>query len=266
MSMQSGVKLLKFKKILKIYTYTILILIYIPLVFIIVQSFNASKYPGVWKGFTLKWYFELARDVEIVTATVNGLIVAVISAIISTFLGGLAAYVFGRKIRKEIVDSFFYVPIVIPEIVESVSLLMLYVFAGVELGFWTVLIGHTAYNISYAYVALKPQFSMTSQSIEDAALTLGAKPFDVFIRVYFPMALPGIISSLLITFTMSFDDFIKTSFTTGPGFKTLPLVIWARAAKARATPEINALATIMIVISLLASYIYTRQIIARTEK
>ncbi|MEM0257603.1 MAG: ABC transporter permease subunit, partial [Thermofilum sp.] len=132
-------------------------------------------------------------------------------------------------------------------------------------GFWTVLVGHTAYNIAYAYVALKPQFAITSRNIEAAALTLGAKPFDVFIRIYFPLAMPGVVSSLLITFVMSFDDFVKTAFTTGPGFKTLPLVIWSRAARGRATQDLNALATILIVVSLVASYVYTRQVFARRE-
>jgi len=101
--------------------------------------------------------------------------------------------------------------------------------------------------------------------VEDAAYTLGAKPFDVFVRVYFPMALPGIISSILITFSMSFDDFVKTAFTTGPGFKTLPLVIWARAARGRATSELNALATILIAISLVTSYVYTKQVFAKRK-
>lgn len=256
---------LRLRGVLKIYVFVLLAFLYVPLLYIIVQSFNSAKYPGEWKGFTLNWYFELLRDQEIFNAMVNGLSVAILSAIISTVLGGLAAYYFSKK-NEKFVDSFFYAPIVIPEIVESVSLLMLYYYAGVELGFWTVLIGHTAYNVSYAYVALKPQFQVTSRSMEEAAYTLGAKPFDVFVRVYFPLALPGIIASLLITFAMSFDDFVKTAFTTGPGFKTLPLVIWARAARGRATSELNALATIMILVSLVASYIYSKQTLSSIEK
>lgn len=248
---------------LKAYTYALLAALYLPLIFIVVQSFNAAKYPGPVEGFTLKWYLELFRDSEVAVATLNGLAVAVLSSAISTALGGVAAYFFTRRGGSSTVDNFFYAPIVIPEIVESVSLLMLFYYAQAELGFWTVLIGHTAYNVSYAYVALKPQFKATSTSVEEAAYTLGARPFDVFIRVYFPLALPGILSSLLITFSMSFDDFVKTAFTTGPGFKTLPLVIWARAARGRATSELNALATIMILVSLAASYFYTRNVYAR---
>ncbi|MGB9708487.1 MAG: ABC transporter permease [Infirmifilum sp.] len=253
------------RKVLKIYTYLLLAFIYAPLIFVIIQSFNVSKYPGDLKGFTLRWYSELLLDSEVLTAALNGASVALISSILSTILGGLAAYYFARRRSSPLVDNFFYAPIVIPEIVESVSLLMLYYYVGAELGFWTVLIGHTAYNVSYAYVALKPQFRLTATNVEDAAYTLGAKPFDVFVRVYFPLALPGIISSLLITFSMSFDDFIKTAFTTGPGFKTLPLVIWARAARGRATSELNALATILIAVSLLTSYIYTRQVFKGKE-
>ncbi|MEZ0345708.1 MAG: ABC transporter permease [Infirmifilum sp.] len=249
-----------FKKALKAYTYFLLIAIYLPLLFVIIQSFNTAKYPGEIKGFTTQWYFQLAGDAEVLTATFNGFSVALLSSLLSTALGGIAAYYFAKKGSTSFVDSFFYAPIVIPEIVESVSLLMLYYYLNSELGFWTVLIGHTAYNVSYSYVALKPQFKMTSSSVEEAAYTLGAKPFDVFIRVYFPLALPGVISSILITFSMSFDDFVKTAFTTGPGFKTLPLVIWARAARGRATSELNALATVLIVISLLTSYVYTRQV------
>lgn len=247
-------------KLLKAYTYLLLVLLYIPLLLVILQSFNASKYPGEWKGFTLQWYVALASDGEVISAAINGASIAILSSLLSTALGGVAAYYFARKGSSSLVDNFFYAPIVIPEIVESVSLLMLYYYVGAELGFWTVLIGHTAYNVSYAYVALKPQFRMTSSSVEEAAYTLGAKPFDVFVRVYFPLALPGIISSMLITFSMSFDDFVKTAFTTGPGFKTLPLVIWARAARGRATSELNALATILIIVSLLTSYVYTKQV------
>ncbi|ABL78312.1 ABC transporter permease [Thermofilum pendens] len=258
---------MKLKRVLQLYTALLLAFLYAPLAFIVVQSFNAAKYPGAWRGFTLEWYFELARDSEILQAAANGLAVAVLSATLSTVLGGVAAYYFSKRGSSGAADSFFYAPIVIPEIVESVSLLMLYYSAGVELGFWTVLVGHTAYNVSYAYVALKPQFKVTSRSVEDAAYTLGARPFDVFVRVYFPMALPGIVASLLITFAMSFDDFVKTAFTTGPGFKTLPLVIWARAARGRATTELNALASLMILVSLAASYVYSRQVLlAKKER
>jgi spermidine/putrescine transport system permease protein len=257
---------LRLKTVLRFYVLALLGFLYTPLLFIIIQSFNGAKYPGEWRGFTLSWYFELASDQEILSAMVNGLSVAVLSAVISTILGGFSAYYFSKRQDSRFADSFFYAPIVIPEIVESVSLLMLYYYAGVELGFWTVLVGHTAYNVSYAYVALKPQFQVTTRNIEEAAYTLGAKPFDVFVRVYFPLALPGLLASLLITFAMSFDDFIKTAFTTGPGFKTLPIVIWSRAARGRATTELNALATIMIVISLVASYVYSKQVLARREK
>lgn len=256
---------MKLRALLRVYTLILLVMLYIPLAYVIAQSFNSSRYPGAWEGFTLAWYSKLLSDSEVARAALNGFAVAASSALISTLLGGVAAYYFARRGGSGLLDSFFYAPIVLPEIVESVSLLMLYYYAGVELGFWTVLIGHTAYNIAYAYVALKPQFVVTSGSIEAAALTLGAKPFDVFVRVYFPMAMPGVVSSLLITFVMSFDDFVKTAFTTGPGFKTLPLVIWARAARGRATQDLNALATLLIAVSLLASYIYTKQVFARRE-
>jgi spermidine/putrescine transport system permease protein len=255
---------MRLSALLRGYTLALLALLYIPLAYVVAQSFNSSRYPGAWEGFTLAWYAKLLSDAEVIGAAVNGLAVALASSLISTILGGAAAYYFAKKRRVSITDSFFYVPIVLPEIVEAVSLLMLYYYAGAELGFWTVLIGHTAYNISYAYVALKPQFLATSENIEAAALTLGAKPFDVFVRVYFPLAIPGVVSSLLITFSMSFDDFIKTAFTTGPGFKTLPLVIWARAARGRATQDLNALAAIMIAVSLVASYVYTKHVFARS--
>uniref|UniRef100_A0A7C1T9X0 ABC transporter permease n=1 Tax=Thermofilum pendens TaxID=2269 RepID=A0A7C1T9X0_THEPE len=257
---------MRLSALLRGYTIALLVFLYVPLAYVVVQSFNSSRYPGTWEGFTLAWYAKLLVDAEVVRAAVNGLSVALASSAFSTLLGGVAAYYFAKKHRLGIADSFFYVPIVLPEIVEAVSLLMLYHYAGVELGFWTVLVGHTAYNISYAYVALKPQFLATSDNIEAAALTLGAKPFDVFVRVYFPLAVPGVVSSLLITFSMSFDDFIKTAFTTGPGFKTLPLVIWARAARGRATQDLNALATVMIVISLAASYVYTKQVFSRSSR
>ncbi|HFC49636.1 MAG TPA: ABC transporter permease [Thermofilum sp.] len=258
---------MKLKPLLACFTALVLAFMYAPLAVLIAQSFNTSKYIGVWKGFTLEWYFRLTGDYEVLEATFNGLAVATLSALISTLLGGIAGYYFSRYSRSGVADSLLYVPIVIPEIVEAVSLLMLYVALNVELGFWTVLIGHIAYNISYSYLAIKPQFEMTPHSLEEAAINLGATPIEAFLKVLLPLATPGIISSVLITFSMSFDDFVKTLFTTGPGFKTLPLVIWIRAARARATPELNALASIMVAISLLSSYIYTRYLLeAKKEK
>lgn len=212
---------------------------------------------GRWEGFTVRWYLELLNDEDVIRAAINSFVVALLSALISTCLGALAAY-YSARMGSSSLDPVFYVPIVIPEIAEAVSLLLLFYWAGVELGFLTVLIGHTAYNVAYAYVALKPQFELTPRRLEEAAMVLGAKPIHVLLKLLVPLATPGLLASLLITFTMSFDDFVKTAFTTGPGFKTLPLVIWARAARARATPSLNALATIMTLLSLLSAYLYVK--------
>jgi len=141
---------------------------------------------------------------------------------------------------------------------------MFFYLMGADYGWLTVFIGHTAFNISYSYVTVKGQVHGVGLSVERAAQTLGAGAFTILRRIVLPLLVPGLVASLLVTFINSFSDFVKTVFTTGPGFETLPLYVWKVAVRGRATPELNALATLMIVFSLLISLYYTRRIVTRS--
>ncbi|MEM1575338.1 MAG: ABC transporter permease [Nitrososphaerota archaeon] len=250
---------MKTKIIWMIYTIALLSFLYIPIFMMVIQSFNNSKYLTEWKGFTLKWYIKLFESNEVWLSFINSFTIALASALTSTFLGITLAYTYIRSKSKvyDFLDIAMYTPIIIPEIAEAVSLALFFYLSNISFGWYTVFIGHTAFNIAFAYFTLKAQLSLISKNVEDAALILGAKPIKVLFSVLLPIAMPAIIASLIITFTLSFDDFIKSVFTTEPGFPLLPILIWTRAARARATPDLNALATIMITISLCLASLYT---------
>lgn len=242
-----------------IYTIALLAFLYIPIFMMVIQSFNDSKYLTEWKGFTIKWYSKLFESNEVWASFINSFSIALASALTSTFLGIILAYVYIRSKSKiyELLDIAMYTPIIIPEIAEAVSLALFFYLSNINFGWYTVFIGHTAFNIAFAYFTLKAQLSLISRNIEDAALILGAKPMKVLFSILLPVAMPAIFASMIITFTLSFDDLVKSVFTTEPGFPLLPILIWTRAARARATPDLNALATIMITISLFLASIYT---------
>ncbi len=253
--------------LLKLYVAGVLVFLYVPVAVLVVYSFSASRYTGVWGGFTTEWYRRLLADAEVWGALRNSLTVALASALVSSLLGLLLAYSAVRGgYRGSGFKVYFYTPIVIPEIAEAVSLMMFFYLAGVELGWLTVFIGHTAFNISYAYVTVRSQLQLLSPSIEDAARVMGASTARVFREIVVPLSMPGIVAALMITFISSFEDFVKTVFTTGPGFETLPLLIWTRAARARASPDLNALAFLMIIWSLAVAFIYIKIVGVGGEK
>ncbi|MEM0350270.1 MAG: ABC transporter permease subunit, partial [Archaeoglobaceae archaeon] len=148
--------------------------------------------------------------------------------------------------------------IVIPEITEDLSLLLFYKFIGFPLGFYSVLLGHIAFNVAFVFVIVKARLSGYEKSIEEASLTLGANEIQTFLRVTIPIAMPGIIAASLIAFTLSWDNFIKTVFTTSPGFQTLPMLIWSQAVRGVVSPSLSALATLMLLVSIILAYLYVR--------
>jgi spermidine/putrescine transport system permease protein len=151
---------------------------------------------------------------------------------------------------KSILDSSLYFPVVIPEITEALSLLLFYVFTGIPLGALTVVVGHVAFAISYAAIVIRAMLVGFDRSVEEAAKSLGANELRTFFHVTLPLILPGVIAGGLLAFTVSYDDFIKTAFTAGPGFQTLPLRIYAMASRGGVSPQLNALATVTLVVSL----------------
>ncbi|NIR87491.1 ABC transporter permease, partial [Candidatus Bathyarchaeota archaeon] len=217
-----------FDKILKSFTILILILMYLPIVIMIGFSFNSAKSLGRFTGFSLRWYSQLFEKADVWTAFYNSLTSAAVVTIISVVLALLMANAVVRYEYRggSLIDAFIYIPIVIPEITESLSLLIFYGVIGFPLGFWSVALGHATFGATFAIVVLRARISGFRKSFEEAARTLGADEIETFFRITLPILMPGVIAAGLLAFTLSFDDFIKTSFTTGPGFTTLPLIIY----------------------------------------
>jgi spermidine/putrescine transport system permease protein len=226
----------------------------------VIFSFNNSTLLGAWQGFTLDWYTTLFQSREIWQALYNSVAVAAIVAVFSVVFGTLTALSMTRYSfkGKTTVDSLLYIPMIIPEIAEALTLLLFYLLIGwgLGLGFMTVLIGHIAYDISFAFVVIRARMTGFDRSLEEAAQTLGANEIQTFFRITLPILMPGIIAGGLLAFTLSYDDFYKSAFTTGPGFETLPLRIWSMASRGGVSPELNALTTVAFGISISLALLY----------
>lgn len=247
-----------FDIVLKVYVSLVYMILYLPIAILVLFSFNEGITMGgrrigstvLWKGFSLEWYERLFRNQEIWNALTNSAIIGVMTSIVSAVLGTISAY---ALIRYEIKGkNLFYimmlVPIIIPEITEALSLLLFYVLFNIKLGLSTIIIGHATFCVAYVFTVVRARLYDYDRSLEEAALSLGATPFQTFIKVTLPILAPGILAGTLLAFTQSFDDLIKASFTTGSGVITLPMLIFSKI-KSGVSPEINAVATITLVIS-----------------
>ncbi|MBQ2972447.1 MAG: ABC transporter permease [Ruminococcus sp.] len=239
----------------KLYFGFIMAFLYLPLIYLIAYSFNDGK-TSVWKGFTLKWYVALFQDSQIMQSLYNTLLVAVLASLIATVLGTLAAigiYNFKGGYRT-IIQNVSNIPIINPEIVTGVSLMLLFTMAGTmlgfEMGFVTVLLAHIGFCTPYVILNVTPRLKRMDSSIYEAALDLGCSPVKAFFKVVLPEIMPGIFSGLLISFTYSLDDFVITYFTRGSKFQTLPIQIYTMTHQ-RINPKANALSAILFVVILL---------------
>jgi spermidine/putrescine transport system permease protein len=238
-------------KFLSLYAFLIYSIIYIPIVILIVFSFNNSKINATWQGFTFDWYLQLFHDVDIITAMTNSLLVAFVSSIVSTIIGTLAAVgLYKYKFKgKTVLDGLLYVPIIIPEIVMVIALLMFFSQFNMPDGALSLILAHATFSVSYVVIVVKAKLEGFDSSLEEAAMDLGARPFVTFCKVTLPIIAPGILAGSLLAFTLSMDDVIVSFFVSGPGFTTLPLKIFSMV-KFGVSPVINALSTIMLVITL----------------
>ncbi|SEK33815.1 putrescine transport system permease protein [Colwellia chukchiensis] len=232
------------------------IFLYAPIISLIVYSFNKSKLVTVWGGWSIKWYVELFNNQQIIDAAMVSLKVAFITATLSVILGVLAGYVLSRMGRfpgKMVVSGWITAPLIMPEVITGLSLLLLFVSMEKLLG-WpsgrgitTVIIAHTTFCMAYVAVIVQSRLAQLDDSLEEAAMDLGAKPHSLFFLVTLPIISPAIISGWLLAFTLSLDDLVIASFVSGPGNSTLPMVIFSKI-RFGVSPEVNALATIMILI------------------
>ncbi len=245
--------------------------LYAPIVSLIIYSFNKSKLVTVWAGFSTKWYGELLRDAQILDAAWVSLKIAFISATLALVLGTMAALVlqrFGRFAFKNLLYGMATAPLLMPEVITGLSLLLLFVTMETMFG-WpagrgitTIIIAHTTFCLAYVAVVVQSRLSDMDESLEEAALDLGARPFRVFFDITLPVIAPALVSGWLLAFTLSLDDLVIASFVSGPGSSTLPMVIFSKV-RLGVSPEINALATIMIVIVALGVLIAGMQILRK---
>lgn len=243
------------RKTRNIYTALIFIFLYMPIFVLILYSFNSSNSTSTFEGFSLKWYRELFSDAATLDALKNTLILAILSALISTVIGTMAAYGINKmqnKFAKSSIMSVTKIPMMNPEIVTGISMMLLFVFVGLmlggksSLGFGTVLIAHVTFNLPYVILSVMPKFKQMDKSLPEAALDLGCTPIQSFFKVELPQIMPGIISGLIMAFTLSLDDFVISYFTIGSGFETLPIRIYSMTKK-RVTPDMYALSTLIFV-------------------
>lgn len=237
--------------------------IYVPIIMIIIFSFNDTRLSGNWEGFTFDWYVSLFNNRHVMEALMNSLTVAVVSTVISTILGTLAALSLrnlGRKGRSGM-NGLLYLPVIIPDIIMGLSLLVLFTQLNVPSGKATIIIAHITFSLSYVYVVVTARLANMGKQLEEAALDLGASRWQTFRHVTLPQISPGIIAGALIAFTLSLDDFMVSFFVAGPSSTTLPIYIYAQV-KRGISPEINALCTLLILVSvtliLLAQYFLNR--------
>jgi spermidine/putrescine transport system permease protein len=228
----------------------VLFFLYLPIVVLIANSFNESRFGGVWTGFSLKWYEKLWNERAIWSALSNSLLIATLSTVVATVLGTLAAlclYKYKSFLQKTHY-GLIYIPLIIPDILMGVSLLLFFVSLKWSLGLFTVFIAHTTFCISYVAMLVRSRLENFDRALIEAAYDLGATSWDVFYRVMIPFLSPAILAGALLAFTLSIDDFVITFFVVGPGFTTLPIYVYSMI-KFGSPPLINALSTVMIVIT-----------------
>ena len=234
-------------KSLLAYSLAILAFLYLPLLILAVYSFNDSRMNAVWSGFTFDWYIHLFKNRRVLEALINSLIIASISTIVSTFLGTIAAIALNRYQYKyqPVINTMLYLPILIPEIVMGLSLLVLFAQTNIPLGKTTLILAHITFCLSFVIITVSARLEGMNSELENAAMDLYATPFNTFRYITLPIAMPGIIAGALIAFTLSIDDFIISFFVAGPNSTTLPLYVYAMV-KRGVSPEINALSTLLI--------------------
>jgi spermidine/putrescine transport system permease protein len=233
--------------------------LHLPILVLVAFSFNASKFSVEWTGFSLEWYRRLLERADILHGLRASLIVGVAATVIATLFGTFIALGLARhKFRgRRVLEALLYVPIVTPEIVTGISLLILYVLIGLPLGIGTITIAHVAFCISFVVVVVLARIEGMDQSLEEASMMLGADEITTFWKVTVPQLWPGILSGALLAFTMSFDDFVITSFVAGPGSSTLPLVVYSMVRR-NIEPSINAISTLILVGTTVLIYLADR--------
>ncbi len=224
--------------------------LYLPIVILVIFSFNESRLVTVWGGFSTKWYVEMLHNKQLLDAAWVTLRVAFASATVATVLGTIGALVLARMGRfrgRTLFSGMIYAPLVMPDVILGLSLLLLFVAINQDRGFWTVMLAHTTFGMCYVAVVVQSRLVGFDRSLEEAAMDLGCPPVKTFFLITLPLILPGVLAGWMLAFTLSLDDLVIASFTTGPGATTLPMKIYSQV-RLGVTPEINAVCTILVVL------------------
>lgn len=238
--------------------------LYLPILILVLQSFNASQLVTVWGGFSTRWYGSLFRNEALRDAAWVTIRIALASATLATALGTLAAIALvrhGRFRGRALFTGMIYAPLVMPEVITGLSLLLLFVAIGLDRGFWTVMLAHTTFTMCFVAVIVQSRLVTFDRALEEAARDLGATPLAAFFTVTLPLILPAIAAGFLLAFTLSLDDLVIASFTSGPGATTLPMRIYSQV-RLGVTPEINAASTLLILtltIAILTAAVITKR-------
>ncbi len=247
--------------------FAVYLFLYLPIITLVVFSFNDSKLVTVWSHASFRWYEALIKDRDLISAVLLSLKIAFLSALMSVFFGTFTAYALNRYSRfrgRTLLNSMSSTPLVMPDVIVGLSLLLMLVSIQNWLGFpqrglFTILLGHALLGTAYAAVVITSRLREMDGKLDEAAMDLGCKPWQVFTLVTFPLLIPALVSAFLLTFTLSFDDVVLSSFLSGPGYSTMPMVIFSRA-RLGLNPTINAVATVTIVVvtmAVIASSFYT---------
>ena len=245
--------------------------LYLPMLILVIYSFNASKLVTVWAGFSTKWYGELLGNEAFLSAAWVTLKVAVISSTVATVLGTMAAYVLvraGRFTGRTLFSGMIYAPIVMPEVITGLAMLLLFISLGLDRGVFTIILAHITFTMCFVSVVVSSRLVTFDRSLEEAALDLGCTPFDAFKSVTLPIIAPAVISGWLLAFTLSMDDLVIASFASGPSSTTLPMKVFS-AVRLGVSPEINALSSILIgivTVGVITSSIMTKRASVRRQR
>ena len=239
------------KAVQRIYTFLVMAFLYIPIAVLIVNSFNSSKSRTVWTGFTLDWYKKLFTNETIKSSLGNTLLIAFVASVIATVIGTLAAIgIYSMKSwAKSLIINITYLPMLNPDIITGVSLMLLFVSMNVNFGYATLIMSHITFCIPYVILNVMPKLRQMNRHIYEAAMDLGCSPVQAFSKVVIPEILPGILTGFLMSITYSIDDFVVSYFTYGPTSQTLSITIYSMTRR-KVSPEINALSAIIFVVVL----------------
>lgn len=249
---------MKMKTSAKIYSAVIFLFLFAPIAILLLFSFNESKSLSVMSGFSFKWYVELFKDTNTLKAVRNTLILAVTATTIATVMGTAAAWGIDRmrsKWYRRVLNTVTDIPMINPEIITGISLMLMFVFVGrlfgatTSLSFWTMLAAHVTFCLPYVILQVLPKLQQMDKSLPEAAMDLGCTPLRAFFKVELPEMMPGIVTGAIMAFTLSMDDFVITYFTSGNGFQTLPIHIYSMTKKS-VSPKMYALATIIFFVTL----------------